>query len=43
LLRKLSVVLVAVFGALLLGEKLSRWNWLGIVRVGLGAFLVGLG
>jgi transporter family protein len=37
---KLSVVLVAVFGVLFLGEKLSALNWLGIVLVAAGAILV---
>ena len=37
---KLSVVLVAVFGVLFLGEKLSGPNWLGVALIGLGAFLV---
>src|ERR1051325_11326691 len=27
---KLSVVMVAIFGVLLLGERLSAWHWLGI-------------
>ena len=37
---KLSVVLIAVFGVLFLGEKLSQLNWLGIVLIALGAWLV---
>src|ERR1700682_5846267 len=37
---KLSVVLVAVFGVLFLGERLSALNWFGIVLVGAGAILV---
>jgi transporter family protein len=37
---KLSVVLVAVFGVVFLGEKLSLVNWLGIVLVASGALLV---
>ena len=37
---KLSVVLVAVFGALFLSERLSAGNWLGIVLIMLGAVLV---
>ena len=37
---KLSVVLVAIFGALLLGEKLSLMNWLGVALIGGGAILV---
>ncbi len=39
---KLSVVLVAIFGALILGEKLSPANWLGVVLIGGGAILVAL-
>ena len=37
---KLSVVLVAVFGVLFLGERLSGINWLGVALIGLGALLV---
>jgi len=37
---KLSVVLVAVFGAAVLGEKLSAINWLGVVLIAAGALLV---
>jgi len=37
---KLSVVLVAVFGVLFLGERLSALNWLGIALVSGGAILV---
>jgi transporter family protein len=37
---KLSVVLVAIFGVLLLGEKLSGPNWLGVGMIGAGAILV---
>lgn len=37
---KLSVVLVAVFGVLFLGERLTALNWLGIVLVAAGALLV---
>jgi transporter family protein len=37
---KLSVVLVAVFGVMFLGEKLSTTNWLGIALIGAGAVLV---
>ena len=39
---KLSVVLVAIFGALLLGEKLTMLNWLGVALIALGAVLVAL-
>lgn len=34
---KLSVVLVAVFGVLFLGESLSLVNWLGIALIATGA------
>lgn len=37
---KLSVVLVAVLGVLVLGEELSLRGWLGVVLMGLGAALV---
>jgi transporter family protein len=37
---KLSVVLVAVFGVLFLGEKLTALNWLGVALVAAGAILV---
>jgi transporter family protein len=37
---KLSVVLVAVFGVLFLGERLSGVNWLGIALIAAGAVLV---
>jgi bacterial/archaeal transporter family protein len=37
---KLSVVLVAVFGVVLLGERLSTGNWLGVALIALGAVLV---
>jgi transporter family protein len=36
----LSVVLVAVFGVLFLGERLSALNWLGVALVATGAILV---
>lgn len=39
---KLSVVMVAVFGAVFLGEKLSMTGWLGVALIGLGAILVAL-
>ncbi|HVZ13115.1 MAG TPA: EamA family transporter [Bauldia sp.] len=39
---KLSVVMVAVFAALFLGERLSALAWLGIVLIGSGAVLVAL-
>jgi transporter family protein len=37
---KLSVVLVAVFGVMFLGERLSALNWLGVALVAAGAILV---
>ena len=37
---KLSVVLVAIFGVVLLGERLSGPNWLGVAIIGAGAILV---
>jgi transporter family protein len=39
---KLSVVLVAIFGVLFLGEKLSALNWLGVALIAAGAVLVAL-
>lgn len=39
---KLSVVLVALFGVLLLGERLDPRQWLGVVLVGAGAVLLAL-
>jgi bacterial/archaeal transporter family protein len=40
---KLSVVLVALFGVMFLGERLTALNWLGVVLVAAGAILVALG
>ena len=37
---KLSVVFVAVFGTLFLGEQLAAVNWLGVGLIALGAILV---
>jgi transporter family protein len=37
---KLSVVMVALFAAAFLGERLSAVNWLGIAFIGAGAVLV---
>jgi len=37
---KLSVVLVAVFGVVFLGEHLSLPNWAGVVLIAAGAVLV---
>ena len=41
-LDKLSVVLVAIFGVSFLGERLAPVNWLGIVMMAAGAWLVTL-
>ena len=41
-LDKLSVVLVALFGVGFLGEKLAPINWLGILMIAAGAWLVTL-
>ncbi|TAL02526.1 MAG: EamA family transporter [Rhodospirillaceae bacterium] len=37
---KLSVILVALFATVFLGEKLSGSNWLGILLVAVGTILV---
>ena len=37
---KLSVVLVALFGVIFLGERLSGANWLGVGLIAVGAILV---
>jgi len=37
---KLSVVLVAIFGVVFLGEKLAALNWLGVALIAAGAILV---
>ncbi len=39
---KLSVVLVAIFGVVFLGEKLAALNWVGVALIGAGAILVAL-
>jgi len=39
---KLSVVLVAIFGALFLSEKLSAMNWSGIALITVGVLLVAI-
>jgi transporter family protein len=39
---KLSVVMVAIIAATLLGEKLSAVNWIGVALIGAGAVLVAL-
>jgi transporter family protein len=40
---KMSVVLVAIFGALFLSEKLTALAWLGVLLIGAGAVLVAVG
>lgn len=37
---KLSVVLVAIFGVIVLGERLSGPNWLGVTLIAAGSLLV---
>ena len=39
---KLSVVLVSIFGAIFLSERLSGLNWLGVGLISTGAVLVAL-
>jgi len=39
---KLSVVLVALFGVMFLGERLSAVNWLGVAFIAAGALLVAI-
>ncbi len=39
---KLSVVMVAIFAATFLGERLGLHNWLGVALIGIGAVLVAL-
>lgn len=39
---KLSVVLVAVFGAIFLGEQLSGMSWFGVALIGIGAVFVAI-
>jgi bacterial/archaeal transporter family protein len=39
---KLSVVFVAIFAFVFLGERLAALNWLGIALIGTGAVLVTL-
>jgi transporter family protein len=39
---KLSVVLVAIFAVMFLGERLSGLAWAGIVLVGTGAVLIAI-
>jgi transporter family protein len=38
----LSVVLVAIFGTIFLGENLTALNWLGVLLVAIGGILVAL-
>lgn len=40
---KLSVVLVAIFGVIFLGERLSAQSWAGVALIGAGVVLVALG
>lgn len=40
---KLSLVLVAIFAAVFLGESLSFRDWLGVGVMALGAIMLGLG
>jgi transporter family protein len=40
---KLSVVLVAVFAAIFLGERLSGVSWAGVALIAAGAALVAWG
>jgi transporter family protein len=40
---KLSVVLVAIFGVLVFGERPSSAGWLGIAMIGCGAALIASG
>ena len=37
---KLSVVLVAIFGVVFLGERLTGANWIGVALIAAGAILV---
>ena len=37
---KMSVVMVALFGVVFLGEKLAFQNWLGVLFIGVGAILI---
>jgi bacterial/archaeal transporter family protein len=39
---KLSVVLVAIFGVIFLGEQLTLSGWLGVLLIGSGAVVVAL-
>jgi len=37
---KLSIVLVAIFGVIFLGEKLSLINWFGVMLIASGAVIL---
>ena len=37
---KMSIVMVAIFGFVFLGEKLAFQNWLGVLFVSVGALLI---
>ena len=39
---KLSVIFVAIFGAIFLSEKLSNSNWIGVCLIAVGALLVAI-
>lgn len=41
-LDKLSIVLVAIFGVIFLGERLSGFNWLGVALILAGALLLAM-
>ncbi|MCB1462325.1 MAG: EamA family transporter [Nitratireductor sp.] len=41
-LDKLSIVLVAIFGVIFLGERLSAVNWLGVALIAAGALLLAM-
>lgn len=41
-LDKLSVVLVAIFGVIFLGERLSGANWIGVALIAAGAMLIAI-
>jgi transporter family protein len=40
---KFSVVLVALFAAVVLGERLGPMGWVGIALVGTGGVMIGFG
>lgn len=37
---KLSVVLVAIFGVVLVGERVALHNWLGVLLIAVGIILI---